>query len=115
MPFKITRTEEFARDERGPDWFRDFLLSLSGEKTAGIQDVLDLMNNTKGKAVEKLVKSYRDQVGLDILLSEPDDEELTKSAASDIKPIAPMKLKKIESLDDILKTHKPEDLIVQVK
>jgi len=115
MPFKITRTEEFARDERGSEWFRDFLLSFSGQKTAGIQDVLDMMTNTKGKAVEKLVKSYREQVGLDLVGSDAEDEELTKNAASSIKPIAPMKLKKIENLDDISKDNKPEDLVVQVK
>ena len=63
-----------------------------------------------------MVKSYREQVGLDLVDAiEDDDEELTKSASVSIGPIAPMKLKKLESLDAMLKDNKEEDLIVQTK
>jgi len=110
---KICRTDEFAIDEKGPSWFDAFLQSIAANKIGGYQDILDIINNKSHKSIESLIKNYREQCGLDAL-GEDLDEEITKSA-SGIGPIAPMKLKKLESLDDMLKDNKPEDLIVQMK
>ncbi|MFA5024662.1 MAG: RNA ligase family protein [Patescibacteria group bacterium] len=109
---KVNRTDEFAIAEKGPEWLNNFLRTFSGAKTGGYQDLLDIINDTAHKSIENLVKSYREQCGLDLVNFEEDD--IIKEASA-LVPIAPMKLKKIENLDDVLKNHNPEGLIVQVK
>jgi hypothetical protein len=116
---KITRSDIFVRDEKGPEWFNDFLRSVSGSKTPNVlQDIVDAITNKKLQTVEGLVQNYREQVGLDIIGS-IDDEEISKQAsikeASLLGPIAPMKLKKLENPDDILKNYDDSDIIIQIK
>jgi ATP-dependent DNA ligase len=113
---KITRIDEYAAPERGPDWMGDLFNTLSNlpASTAGIQDVLDLMTGRQQKSIEAVVKSYREQCGMDALADDADGDELISTAGT-LGPIAPMKLRKVESLDEVLKDHQPKDLIVQVK
>ena len=116
---KVSRSDIYIRDEKGPDWLEDFFKSLAGQKSAGIQDILDAINNKKNQTVNSIVQSYRDQVGLDILGSSEDGGENIKEAsiknASEIGPISPMKLKKLESPDDILKDYDDSEIIIQLK
>ncbi|MFA5024016.1 MAG: hypothetical protein WC523_03630, partial [Patescibacteria group bacterium] len=70
---KVNRTDEFAIAEKGPEWFNSFLQSLAGAKTGGYQDLLDIINDTAHKSIENLVKSYREQCGLDLVNFEEDD------------------------------------------
>jgi hypothetical protein len=116
---KVSRSDIYVRDEKGPAWLEDFFKSLAGQKDAGIQDILDAFNSKKNQTVEGVVQNYREQVGLDILGSSEDGDENIKEAsiknASEIGPISPMKLKKLESPDDMLKDYDEKDIIVQLK
>ena len=116
---KVTRSDFFVRDETGPAWFNDFLRSFSGAKSPNVlQEIIDAITNKKLQTVEGLVQDYKEQVGLDMLGS-IDDEEILKQAStkkvSEPEPITPMKLKKVESIDDVLKDYASEDLIIQIK
>lgn len=115
---KVSRNDIYIRDEKGPDWLQDFFTSLAGQKVSGIQDILDAINNKRNQTVESVVQSYREQVGLDILGSSEDEENIKEASiknASELGPISPMKLKKITSPEDMLKDHKEEDIVVQIK
>jgi hypothetical protein len=116
---KITRNDVFVRDEKGPEWFNDFLRSFSEQKTSGVlQDILDTITNKKLQTVDGVVKNYREQVGLDILGSADDDDLVSQTLskeASSIGPISPMKLKKIDNPDDILKDYDNSEIVIQIK
>ncbi len=123
---KISRNDIYVRDERGADWFNDFLQSFAKEKPASVQDILNAILNKKTETVESVVQSYREQVGLDIINSAEEDPVTIKQAsvnfrplslrhASGLGPIAPMKLKKLKAPDDILKDHDDSEIVVQIK
>lgn len=116
---KVSRCDIFTRDESGGSWFQDFLSSMAGIKPANVQDILDAINNKRTQTVEGVVKQYREQVGLDIVGDVEDDEISIKNAsikeAAALSPISPMKLKKLENPDDILKNYDDSEIIIQIK
>jgi ATP-dependent DNA ligase len=113
----ITRNDIYVRDEKGPDWFNDFLQSFAKSKPASIQDILDAINNKRSATVEDVVSMYRDQVGLDLIANSEDESTASDihSTASALGPISPMKLKKLKNPDDILEKYDDSDIIIQIK
>lgn len=125
---EVSRNDLYMRDERGPEWFDEFLRSLANSKeSSSVQDILNAIHNKRGETVESVVRQYREQVGLDIVQSaDTDDKSSVKQAsakvrplsirhASGLGPIAPMKLKKLKDPDGILKNHDDSEIIVQIK
>ena len=94
MP-KVSRNDVFVRDERGPDWFNEFLHSVANSKPSTVNDILDAITNKKGETVESVVQSYREQVGLDAL-SHPENDNVktstTNTPAKEVKASSPRPL-----------------------
>lgn len=82
---KITRSEVFARGERGPEWFQDFLYNLSQTKESSTQDILEAINGKRGETVQGVVDKYKEMVGLDSV-AQADDDETEKVATASTKP-----------------------------
>jgi len=98
------RADEYEKSGKTVDWLNDFLASYA--YPSSIQNVLDLMVGKREESVEAVVNNYREMVGL---------EKISKNASVVLDPIAPMKLKKMSDPEEVLKKHKPEELIVQQK
>jgi len=80
---KVSRNDIYARDEKGAQWFEDFLQSFAESKHYSLQDMLDIMNNKKaGDSVESVVSQYREMVGLDAITSEDDNSKLKVEASA---------------------------------
>lgn len=80
---KVSRDDVFIRDEKGPDWFEDFLRSFSSnEKNSSVQDIIDAMTNRRGNTIESVVQSYREQVGLDALANDTEEDVNIKEAST---------------------------------
>lgn len=77
---RITRSDIYIRDEKGGDWFEEFLNSYA-KKESNAQDVLDAMNQKRGETVESVVEQYRKMTGLDSDASEEHDG-LTATAST---------------------------------
>jgi ATP-dependent DNA ligase len=90
------------RPEKGGEVFDEFLKLIKTNEA--LFNSVAGASNSKVK-VEEIVAGYREAVGLDLI----------KTAAANPVPIAPMKLKKVKSVDEVLENYKPEDLIVQQK
>ena len=88
----VARNDLYARDERGPEWFNDFLKSLadSPEKPTSIQEILSAINNKRGETVEGVVQDYRERVGLDLVHSSEDqaDDGTVKQASKRFRPLS---------------------------
>jgi len=87
----VSRNNIYARDEKGPDWFNEFLRSFSGQTTkpASIQEILSAINNKKAETVESVVQDYRQQVGLDsVQSSDSSDEQNIKQAGLNFRPLS---------------------------
>jgi hypothetical protein len=76
---KITRNDTFVKSEKGPDWFNEFIrFFCENQKPNSVASNLsDIINN---RTVESVVKSYREQVGLDIVGVENEKENNMKIA-----------------------------------
>jgi hypothetical protein len=83
MSSKITRSDIYVRDEKGPEWFNDFLQSLAGQSIT--QNVLDAINKKRGETVEGVVSKYREMVGLDVL-ADDGENEINKEAS--VRPLS---------------------------
>lgn len=79
---RITRSDVYVRDEKGGEWFQDFLKSLAENKEAYVQDVLDAMNQKKGETVESVVEKYREATGLDTIAAEQKEDGLVATASA---------------------------------
>lgn len=109
----VSRNDIYVRSEHGGETLDEFYRMLKGAPNEPtIQDLLNAINNRRSESVEDVVARYREETGLDLVLSE---NKATTKVASGLGPIAPMKLKKIETPEELLKDYKPEDLIVQGK
>ena len=63
---KVFRSNIYASDESGPEWFNEFLRSLSKESTNdATQEILQAINNNQVGTVAGVVEGYRLSVGLD--------------------------------------------------
>lgn len=91
MSLKISRNDVYVRDEKGPEWFEDFLRSLAQQSTT--QNILDAINQKRGETVEGVVSKYREMVGLDVLAD--DNETEIKSEAS-MRPISVRHAKELD-------------------
>lgn len=112
---KISRADIYARDEKGPSWFDEFLHSMAGhQQPSNIQEILEMINNTRGKSIDSVMQQYKEETGLNLINSALDDEPFTKSAAG-LGPISPMKLNKLTNPEEILKNHDESEIIIQVK
>lgn len=123
---KVSRNDLQMLSESGGDWFCEFLQSLAKYELLSVQDILNAINDKRPESVENIVQNYREQVGLDTINSSEESQSKIKQAsiihrplslrhASGIGPIAPMKLKKLESPDDILKNNDDSNIIIQIK
>lgn len=83
----VSRSDIYVRDERGPDWFNDFLHQLAGTEPSSVQEILSAIHNKRTETVESVVQSYRDQIGIDNL-SFSEDEDLTKQASVKNRPLS---------------------------
>lgn len=63
----VSRSDMYAPDEKGADWFNEFMLKMSGHQSQSIQDIMNIITDKRGDTVDSVVQSYRDQVGLDII------------------------------------------------
>lgn len=113
----FSRDDVYMRGEPGASWFNEFLNEFAKEKAKSCTTV-DLVNaiyDRKPDSVNNIIKKYRDAVGLD-LLTESDKKHLgLKVSASGLGPIAPMKLKKVTSPEEILDKYEKSDIIIQYK
>jgi bifunctional non-homologous end joining protein LigD len=127
---KVSRNDLQMLSESGGDWFCEFLQSLAKHELSSVQDILNTINNKKSESVENIVQNYREQVGLDTISSSESSSSESRNKikqaniiyrplslrhASGIGPIAPMKLKKLENPDDILKNNDDSNIIIQIK
>lgn len=90
---KVCRNDVYVRDEKGPDWFQDFLRILAGEKTQ-TENILEAINNKRGETVESVVNKYRQAVGLDNLKAN-EDTEIAKTAS-----VRPLSVRHAQMLND---------------
>lgn len=107
---KVSRSDVFVRDEKGADWFNDFLESYAENKEAYVQDVLDAMTGKQDKqadTVQSMVEKYREMVGLDILADEDEPELVVKASAP---PISKRAKEEEEELDIVLLIEKDPQL-----
>ena len=116
----FSRSDETIRDERIESaWLSNFLQTLATTPTSStpntLSDILKAIDTKRVEGVVDVVRRYRKEVGLDLLDAADEGEDTVKIAASIIKPIAPMRLKKIESPDVMLKDYDAKDLIIQQK
>lgn len=81
MSLKISRNDVYIRDEKGPEWFEDFLRSLAQQSTT--QNILDAINKKRGETVEGVVSKYRAMVGLDAL-ADDSENDINKEASHSI-------------------------------
>lgn len=84
----VSRSDVYARDEKGPDWFNDLLESLANQKPGTVQDILGAIKNTEAKSVDSVVQNYRKQVGLDALTADTRDHETIKEASKKFRPLS---------------------------
>jgi len=116
---KVSRSNEFVRDEKGGDWFQEYLRILAGQPSTATEMI-------KAKeTVADVIANYKEQTGLNLLTqSELEESHMTKKASvrkiskrivNGISPISPMKLKKLKNPDDMLKNYDDSDIIVQMK
>lgn len=87
MMTTVSRNDIYVRDERGADWFNDFLHQLAGTEPSSVQEILSAINNKRTETVESVVQSYRDQIGLDNLNINI-DEDITKQASTKKRPLS---------------------------
>lgn len=92
MSLKISRNDVYIRDEKGPEWFEDFLRSLAQQSTT--QNILDAINKKRGETVEGVVSKYRAMVGLDALADDDKTEIQIKSKA--LRPISVRHAKELD-------------------
>jgi len=88
---KITRSDIFMRSEHGGAWFNDFLESFANNTPASVQEILNAINNKRTETVDSVVKSYREQVGLDTISSLEEDSEPTmhtKKSEASFRPLS---------------------------
>jgi len=80
----VSRNDLYARDERGPEWFNEFLQSLANtlNQPSSIQEILSAINNKKAETVAGVVQDYRERVGLDLVQSLDDYADDTVKQAS---------------------------------
>lgn len=86
----VSRNDIYVRDENGPEWFNDFLGKLS-KKSCGssIQDIFNAIHNKKTETVESVVEAYRNQVGLDLVVSDDvHGSDNIKTASEKPRPIS---------------------------
>jgi len=76
----VSRSDVFVRDERGGEWFDEFLRSMAEKNPSTVQEVMNIITDKKGQTVESVVQSYREQVGLDALSQEDTGGEQVKKA-----------------------------------
>jgi len=55
----VSRNNIYVRDERGGDWFNEFLESFANDKPSSVQDVLEAINNKRTETVESVVFNRR--------------------------------------------------------
>ena len=95
---KISRSDVYARDERGPDWFDSFLQSYANQ--GNVKDLLDTITEKKAKTVQSVVDEYRKMVGLDLIANEEEPE--IKARASRSLSLRQAKIAKIASVIEII-------------
>lgn len=104
---EVSRNDLYMKDEKGPEWFDDFLRSLAdnANEASVDQEIMSAINNKRGETVESVVRDYREQVGLDIVQSSDDDEgSSVKQASIKTKPFKPLSIRHAEQksiVDDI--------------
>ena len=83
---KVTRNDIYTRDEKGGEWFDEFLRSFADEKEGSIQDVMDAIQSKKGETVQGIVDKYKIMVGID---SVADNDTLsTLESKASFRPIS---------------------------
>jgi hypothetical protein len=77
----FSRDDTYARSESGGEVLGELfnLLSKTSAADPSIQDLLNAINNKRGESVSDVVARYREQTGLDLVLSE--NEATVKVAA----------------------------------
>ncbi len=105
---EISRSLIYARPERGPDWFNDFLLSFAEQKDS-TQDILNAIHNGH-QTVSSVVQGYREQVGLDIIESADDCEDSAiKNANVKHKPLSVREIRLTSSFVPLSIRHAQEE------
>lgn len=113
--------------DAGDAMLEEFLKVLSETKASPVKELLDTINERRNSSVADVVLKYREAVGLDLIkdadvIKNAETKTLAEkihgiiiSAEDKLSPIAPMKLKKIKSPEDMLKNYKEDDLVLQIK
>lgn len=97
---KITRSDVYARDEKGPAWFSDFLYNFAQSQESPQPTILDAITSKKGETVQGVVNKYREMVGLDALAEI--EEELGGKVATASAPISIRQAKEKDKKEVVL-------------
>lgn len=92
---KITRSDVYARDEKGGEWFEEFLQSLAEQKESSVLDVLNNIQHKKSETAQGVVDKYREMIGLDAAAEIEDNNNIVSIASS----IHPLSIRHAEMLD----------------
>lgn len=87
----VSRSDLYASDEKGPEWFNEFLRSFSGasDKPTSVQEILSAIEGKRTETVDSVVQDYRQQVGLDLVRStDGNDEQNIKQASTNFRPLS---------------------------
>ena len=88
MP-KIYRNDIYVRDEKGGEWFNEFLRSFAEkDEPPTTQSILDAVNQKRGETIESVVSKYRAAVGLDSIAETENETDNEIIAMSSIRPIS---------------------------
>lgn len=79
----VNRSDVYARGEKGPEWFNDFLnrIASGSYETASVQDILSAIYNKRSETVDSVVQDYREKVGLDLIRSTDESDENVKQSS----------------------------------
>lgn len=107
----VSRSDIYARDERGPAWFDEFLYSFSRSEESttegklSVQEILNAINNKRTETVDSVVQDYRKQVGIDLVQSSDDvHEQNIKRASANFRPLSIRHAEKKVSVIDKIKS-----------
>lgn len=105
---KVSRSDIFVRPENGGSWFQEFLNNYDLNKSAyptTIQEVMNIITDKQGETVESVVAKYREQVGLDMVQSS-DDEQQVKTASCASRPLSIRHAKEYASVVEKIEANK---------
>ena len=102
----VSRNDMYARDEKGGEWFDQFLRSMADQKSSTIKDVLDAIQEKRGETVKSVIEEYRKMVGLDAFSTLEHDAGIISEAS---RPLSIRHAEEQNAMDVLKNDHKLQE------